>query len=699
MKPGTLYPWILLTLILVLGFLLRVHRLDEQSVWFDELNSIPIDSSIPFENYWERIQAVNPDHMPIFFLMMYGWSQLVGLDPIAGRLLSIALGLGAAFLLFPIGRRCFGTGPALLAVLFQVLSPNQVNCDQGLRAYSLLMFLSAISIYSFVMASRDGGKRWWATNLLANNLLVWTHLAATCIPICQGLALLLTWWFSPRLGREGSSFALLFRWCVAHLSLAAAGLYWSMKITDAPNLHWYRPISFSGFLNDLLGDDLLLLNPHFGIALPLWEQHRSFWPDWLKALDFASGLVILGLGVAGIAFGCILLYKKAVGHTNVANSRIDARSLLFIVLLTVAPATAMAIVSQINPIYMPRYTQYASLTLHVLSAAAVLVYSGAFIRITSIVIIVVAYAFQLTWILNWPVREHWFEVASEIRTYWRENDLVLVLGEMGDASGKTAGFLLDYNLNSPEINVEAASCVSGAAAIARARLTCGETFAPSSVWLVREQVNTHEVTTQGRAEITRYGLDVTESIYPMLRLYRMSLPVESLPELPAISQSVWDFVLADPVLGRQPEWATFVLNAACADCGEQCSVQLTIDLVEDVALLDLTIADRLAELLLKTQPAEPSAHALRLVAAWHRGDKDAAQEALALADQHRVFTPELRGKLTAVESNDLARHIRDELMLGSYYLGPGYLASMVDRHPPLLPCVPMELPKNTHGLE
>jgi len=676
---------ICLALVLVLGFFLRAHRLSEQSVWYDEICAIPLDASTPFPAYWERIRATNPDHMPLYFLVIYAWGQVAGVDPYWGRILSITLSLGAAAMLFLIGRRSFGVWAAVLAVLFHVISPNQVNCDQGLRAYSILLPLSAMSIYTFLRASEGGQRHWWLFNLLVNNLLVWTHLAATCIPICQGIALLVTYILSNRIRSGQTTFRLLFNWSLAHLSLGAAGAYWINSLAKNPPLNWYKPMTFKGYLNDLLGDDYLSLNPHFGVAEAIWQQVRVLWPGWLQGIEMAGAIGVLLLGALGILFG-VRLFLGAFRATGTSMpSHLNARTIIFFLTLTVVPPTAMALVSQLNPVYMPRYTQYSSMTLHLFVGAAIMSLRWVFLRRVIIAGACAAYATQLFWILTTPVREQWNEVAKEIRTYWTPRDLVLVSGELGHWPGATSRILLEYNLHSPEIQVEQAACISGMAALARHHLVC-EATRGGVVWLVVEDLVQTEKIEEARAAFARNGLEAMTMSFTLLQLHRLQLPVNNRTAHIQESPCVVDFADSGTIEIGNREWLIRVLEASCLACSDGVPAVVDIRAAEQAARLDIGIGDQLAALILERDPVNYRAHVIRIAAAAARRDIATMQAMIQRAKSIPEFQMHHDVELSEKSPEEVIARLRDAGYMGDFYFGPSYLFAMAEGYPSQLLC-------------
>ena len=75
-----------------LAFALRVARLDFQPLWWDEGYSVWF-AHHPLAEMM-RLTALDI-HPPLYYALLGGWSQLFGLEPVALRLLSVAVGVFA----------------------------------------------------------------------------------------------------------------------------------------------------------------------------------------------------------------------------------------------------------------------------------------------------------------------------------------------------------------------------------------------------------------------------------------------------------------------------------------------------------------------------------------------------------------------------------------------------------------------------
>jgi 4-amino-4-deoxy-L-arabinose transferase-like glycosyltransferase len=158
----------ILSIILVLGLLLRLYCLDCHSLWYDEIASIEtarrgIDAIFTYRFGW----LGNQTHL--HYLLV--WLTTLPLDPAASPLLvrlpSALAGSLTPLLVYGLGKSLFGSIPAFVAALLSALSPVLLDYSQDVRPYSVLTFLTVLVVYCLLRAEQSGQARWWAAFTVA----------------------------------------------------------------------------------------------------------------------------------------------------------------------------------------------------------------------------------------------------------------------------------------------------------------------------------------------------------------------------------------------------------------------------------------------------------------------------------------------------------------------------------------------------
>lgn len=212
MRINKLWPILVLLCILLIGSVARFYKLDEKSLWSDEIATIAtsMGNSIDPDAYSLRKESFDPPapvaaevyklratqahgknnlgqtaivlkdniHPPLFFWLMNLWIHAFGLD--AGLLripaalfgvLSIALMYGLALKLTTLTPVSFSEkgryGFALLASSFMAFSAYQIDHAQDARQYTLLICLALGAIWLMVDLIQKQGKGLFQWVLLA----------------------------------------------------------------------------------------------------------------------------------------------------------------------------------------------------------------------------------------------------------------------------------------------------------------------------------------------------------------------------------------------------------------------------------------------------------------------------------------------------------------------------------------------------
>jgi uncharacterized membrane protein len=174
--------WRLLTLVLLtVALAWRLVTLSDRPLWFDEAFTWRV-TRYGWAHLMDRLrQDFNP---PLYYLLLKGWTLVLGDSPFALRLLSVAwfvVLLASAFQLCrEVTRERAAAGKddaGLLAVLFLAGSSFVFRLSQETRMYSQAAGLMALSSWLLLRALREAmhPARWWLAYSLSATALVYTH--------------------------------------------------------------------------------------------------------------------------------------------------------------------------------------------------------------------------------------------------------------------------------------------------------------------------------------------------------------------------------------------------------------------------------------------------------------------------------------------------------------------------------------------
>lgn len=154
---------LLLSTLFLLGFALRLFRIENQSLWWDEGISLHLATSTWGGILADRVQNIHP---PGYFFLLKLWVSLVGQTPFAVRYSSALVSLVQVAAVYATVRLFFGERArhaALMGGLLVTLSPLSIVYAQETRVYALLplIYFGLIAAsYRLVTINSPGWRRW-----------------------------------------------------------------------------------------------------------------------------------------------------------------------------------------------------------------------------------------------------------------------------------------------------------------------------------------------------------------------------------------------------------------------------------------------------------------------------------------------------------------------------------------------------------
>ncbi len=383
--------WILVLLTLM-AFGLRAGSLTAQSLWRDEVDALCYAHEFPYL-LWEALapeqagdlqtpcacpppplsteasaQGPRPEgwtagtlrervvgllgamirqNGPLYYFLLRGWVALAGHTEYAMRFFSLLLGVLCVPLTAALGTRLLGRTAATFAAALMAASAYMVWYGQEVKMYTLVPALVLLALYGLRRGMDEGGI-WWAVQVVATTLLLYTHIwGALLIPL-QMLWLLVEW---PRWRP---------RWRGALIGMALLTLpYLPLALWQAPAALARRE---TGFPHHTLGEmAMILLN---GWSTGILSRG---WP-W-------GALACGGMAVLGLAWG---LARSARGQPVGAGLApapreqpqglpLQVPTLHFLALWLTVPLLSIWLISLRQPLFTDRYLIWAAPAFYLLA--------------------------------------------------------------------------------------------------------------------------------------------------------------------------------------------------------------------------------------------------------------------------------------------------------------------------------------------
>ncbi len=135
-----------MTVLILVALGIRLLGVELQPLWWDEGFSVYFAT----ESTPRLLELTSLDiHPPLYYLLLQGWYQLVGVGALQSRWLSILLGVLAIPLAWRVAHDLFGKRTAWLTGLFLTLSPFHIYYSQEVRMYALLVVLTLAAVIAW----------------------------------------------------------------------------------------------------------------------------------------------------------------------------------------------------------------------------------------------------------------------------------------------------------------------------------------------------------------------------------------------------------------------------------------------------------------------------------------------------------------------------------------------------------------------
>jgi hypothetical protein len=341
LRAVTFWRWAMMA-VLLLGFFLRVYRIDQQRVWWDEGWSVWV-ARFPAAEILR--QTSNDVHPPLYFELLHAWRLLSGDGEGELRLFSAFLGTLAIALTYALGRSMArDTLPAgqaqaagFLAASFLTVSRFAVAWSQEIRMYALATVLAVLAVWAARRVWERGRALDGAVYILATTAGLYTLYLFAPVWVAVNMAWL--WMLREAVDRRRE----FLRWVALQAVVLALFLPWVLYAAG-------------GFLSTAsatpirLPDFLHIYWTVLTVGIPVDVAQFNRWTLPALAIFLAAVLALLAVAFRSTT------RQPAIRHLPYATRR-DLTLLLSILIL---PAIIVYIVSLprqnfYNPPFNPRY--------------------------------------------------------------------------------------------------------------------------------------------------------------------------------------------------------------------------------------------------------------------------------------------------------------------------------------------------------
>lgn len=176
--------------ILLGASILRLFRLDFQSVWMDEIYTLNVsDPAFTFKQMHDEV--VTREGFPyLYFLMLRAFYAIFGYTEMVARLLSALGGIAGVAAIYVFGKNIFNKQVGLLAAFLLAINEFHIAASQEARPYTLFVLFALIAFYRLSVFIKEQSWKnavWFG---LAAGLMLNINFFALITLFAQGLILL-----------------------------------------------------------------------------------------------------------------------------------------------------------------------------------------------------------------------------------------------------------------------------------------------------------------------------------------------------------------------------------------------------------------------------------------------------------------------------------------------------------------------------
>lgn len=256
------------------AFLLRVHDLDFQSFWRDEMDAVLFASRSPSD--LARMYVSVGDNGPLYFTVLHVWLLTAGTSDFAARFLSVIAGVATIPVLYVLGARLVSRWTGALAALLLAGAPYHIWYSQEAKMYSLVALVATLSVLLLHRAIHASSWGPWFFWLLLVSTGFYLHYFMALLIVAEAFAIVWAWRAGfPGARRGGAVLAAL---TIPFLPLAV----WEIPLLLRGQATSYDPFSPGSLISILLDK--------FSVGM----EHSTAWSTLLFAFLFVAGLALPG---------------------------------------------------------------------------------------------------------------------------------------------------------------------------------------------------------------------------------------------------------------------------------------------------------------------------------------------------------------------------------------------------------------------
>ncbi len=321
--------WLILLVLILIGFALRLFQLSQASLRGDEAFTVIHWMREPLSQTLSSILTIDPQP-PLAYAVYFLYGQIVGSQEYVVRFLPAFLNLIGIPALYAIGKKLGNRHVGYIAAGLFAISPAILWHAQDARNYPIWVAAAAISLWLGLVALERRHRLDWVLFVTASAVACYLYYLQLFFVAVLNLYVILVYWRNRK---------LLYQWIASQVVLA---------IILAP---WF------------LQSQLLSGGGYGGTAgmLDIGEYITTFIPTLIYGSSLNPDILWLAVGcaLALMAIGVYVLWGK------------NRKAVLLCLLMGIIPLLLIGIVSLRLNVFVPRYVLASSIAYFILVSAGI----------------------------------------------------------------------------------------------------------------------------------------------------------------------------------------------------------------------------------------------------------------------------------------------------------------------------------------
>jgi len=411
-----------ITIIVFLSLILRLYRLNEQSVWLDEYVVIGNAKYCNIVDYLKLLYINVPDYgiSPASAFILYYWINLFPEIDWLWRILPITFGVLTIVTTYFLGKELVGRRISFFACLLFSFSPFNIWFHQELKCYAFIQFFVILSYLGLWMYFNHEKENWqWCFfSFFSNLILPWFHAIYILTPLFQIPVLIFSF---PK-------------------ALLRKKMLWSALsvLSIVPWIVWY--IKMSPFLFNIMdsgggGTEIgLLFDRLFGFdSVGISEELIPAWKTNILDIDnpilsiLVRKIFVLDYFIYGLFVITTIIFISSILWKIKQNKDIKNTREVFITLSLFVPVISLLSIVVIThkPVFHPLYNYYTLPFIYILSSSVIFKFNPKILSYFLAILLVTVYIGQCISFISFKNRTDYKNATIFIEENAGLNDIIL----------------------------------------------------------------------------------------------------------------------------------------------------------------------------------------------------------------------------------------------------------------------------------